>query len=185
MRAKGAQCTAPFCWSPAKMHPLCPQPPTLPPLACAAMISCDGCGDWFHSRCVGLSQSQMRGQRRFTCPICIAIKARSGCACCGLLCLLCCAWCTGKQDRAAAKGPADLSRHVFAHSSLPGQRGSFGMIMRSQAAQCSWSQHLHVCPLPRLLQGNTDPLESCIAKLQRTKRPERDELAALLPDLQV
>jgi hypothetical protein len=23
---------------------------------------------------VGLSQSQMRGQRRFTCPICIAIK---------------------------------------------------------------------------------------------------------------
>jgi hypothetical protein len=34
------------------------------------------------------------------------------------------------------------------------------------------------------MQGNTDPLESCIAKLQRTKRPERDELAALQPELQ-
>jgi hypothetical protein len=38
--------------------------------------------------------------------------------------------------------------------------------------------------MPRL-QGNTDPLEQAVGKLQRTKRPDRADLAALLPELQV
>lgn len=37
---------------------------------------------------------------------------------------------------------------------------------------------------PPFLQGQTEPLESCVAKLQRTKRPGRDELASLLPELE-
>ena len=40
-------------------------------------------------------------------------------------------------------------------------------------------------PAPPCLQGNTDPLEQAVAKLQRTKRPDRADLAALLPELQV
>lgn len=47
-----------------------------------------------------------------------------------------------------------------------------------------------VTPFPRLvlshappLQGNTEPLEAAVAKLQRTKRPEREQLAAMLLEL--
>lgn len=39
-------------------------------------------------------------------------------------------------------------------------------------------------PCPGTRQGHTEALEGCVAKLQRTKRPGRDELAALLPEVE-
>lgn len=73
---------------------------------------------------------------------------------CGRVCAACCAPTTRSHVAAAPSSPASL---------------------HSPAAL----SHLH-CP-PR--QGNTAPLEGAVVKLQRTKRPERAELAALLPEL--
>lgn len=89
-----------------ELYCLC-QRPFDPQMAQAMpMLGCDTCGEWFHARCVGVTQSQMRSLRRFLCPVCLAIK------------------------------------------------------------------------------GHTEALEGCVAKLQRTKRPGRDELAALLPEVE-
>lgn len=96
------------------MHALRAIPKTLPPKPrlllfhlTAAMIACSSCREWFHGRCVGLNQSQMRSQRQYTCPVCTAVK------------------------------------------------------------------------------GSEEQLDRLVEKLQRTRRPQRSELAALLPDLEV
>ena len=38
------------------------------------MISCDLCGEWYHMRCVGVTQSQARTLKKYTCPVCVAVK---------------------------------------------------------------------------------------------------------------
>lgn len=40
----------------------------------AAMISCDSCEEWFHCRCVGVAPSTARTIKKYTCPICQAVK---------------------------------------------------------------------------------------------------------------
>ena len=44
------------------------------PCLLVGMANCDSCGEWFHARCVGLSQAQMRSLKRYVCPVCIAVK---------------------------------------------------------------------------------------------------------------
>ena len=50
---------------------------------------------------------------------------------------------------------------------------------------CNLTLCMCMCLICPCLQGNTDPLEQAVGKLQRTKRPDRADLAALLPELQV
>ena len=50
---------------------------------------------------------------------------------------------------------------------------------------CNLTLCMCICLICACLQGNTDPLEQAVGKLQRTKRPDRADLAALLPELQV
>ena len=39
-----------------------------------AMISCDACSEWYHLRCVGLTQATARTLRRYACPLCAALR---------------------------------------------------------------------------------------------------------------
>jgi hypothetical protein len=39
-----------------------------------AMISCDACAEWYHLRCVGLTQATARTLRRYACPLCAALR---------------------------------------------------------------------------------------------------------------
>lgn len=55
------------------------------PCCPAAMVTCESCKDWFHARCVGVSQTHMRSMRRYTCPICAAVKV-GGCAAAPAVC---------------------------------------------------------------------------------------------------
>jgi len=54
----------------SELYCLCQQPYNVD----TSMISCDLCGEWFHIRCVGLSQTQARSLRKYTCPICAAVR---------------------------------------------------------------------------------------------------------------
>lgn len=36
------------------------------------MVGCDGCGDWFHCRCVNLKEAEVAAIKTFTCPDCLA-----------------------------------------------------------------------------------------------------------------
>lgn len=37
-------------------------------------ISCDACGDWYHLKCVCLTNSQAKNIKRWLCPVCCALK---------------------------------------------------------------------------------------------------------------
>ena len=39
-----------------------------------AMISCDVCEDWYHLRCVGMTQAAAKSMKKYTCPVCLALK---------------------------------------------------------------------------------------------------------------
>lgn len=39
-----------------------------------AMISCDVCEDWYHLRCVGMTQAAAKSMKKYTCPVCMALK---------------------------------------------------------------------------------------------------------------
>uniref|UniRef100_A0A1D2AF40 Uncharacterized protein n=2 Tax=Auxenochlorella protothecoides TaxID=3075 RepID=A0A1D2AF40_AUXPR len=39
-----------------------------------SMIMCDSCGEWFHMRCVGISQTQAKVTKKYTCPVCAAVR---------------------------------------------------------------------------------------------------------------
>lgn len=39
-----------------------------------AMISCDTCTEWYHLKCVSLSQSAAHNLKKYTCPVCSALK---------------------------------------------------------------------------------------------------------------
>jgi len=50
-----------------------------------AMVSCDACGEWWHLRCVGISQSHARSAKVYHCPFCRSLRVRlyrwvQGCA---------------------------------------------------------------------------------------------------------
>lgn len=38
------------------------------------MINCDTCREWYHMKCVGLTQSKARSLRKFHCPVCRAVR---------------------------------------------------------------------------------------------------------------
>ena len=40
----------------------------------AAMVSCDACSEWFHVRCMGLTQASARSLKRWSCPLCAALR---------------------------------------------------------------------------------------------------------------
>lgn len=42
-----------------------------------AMISCDVCEDWYHLRCVGMTQAAAKSMKKYTCPVCQALKGNS------------------------------------------------------------------------------------------------------------
>ena len=42
-----------------------------------AMISCDVCEDWYHLRCVGMTQAAAKSMKKYTCPVCLALKGNS------------------------------------------------------------------------------------------------------------
>ena len=37
-------------------------------------ISCDTCNDWYHLKCVGLNNSQVKTMKRWVCPVCCAVR---------------------------------------------------------------------------------------------------------------
>ena len=39
-----------------------------------AMLCCDSCFDWYHLKCVGLTPSAGKSSKRYTCPVCAALK---------------------------------------------------------------------------------------------------------------
>ena len=39
-----------------------------------SMVQCDTCTDSFHPKCVGLSQAQVKGIKRWVCPFCISLR---------------------------------------------------------------------------------------------------------------
>ena len=41
-----------------------------------AMVSCDACGEWWHLRCVGISQSHARSAKVYHCPFCRSLRVR-------------------------------------------------------------------------------------------------------------
>lgn len=42
-----------------------------------AMISCDVCEDWYHLRCLGMTQAAAKSMKKYTCPVCLALKGNS------------------------------------------------------------------------------------------------------------
>ena len=42
-----------------------------------AMLCCDSCFDWYHLRCVGLTPSAGKSSKRYTCPVCAALKGHN------------------------------------------------------------------------------------------------------------
>ena len=42
-----------------------------------AMISCDVCEDWYHLRCVGVTQFAAKSMKKYTCPVCLALKGNA------------------------------------------------------------------------------------------------------------
>lgn len=38
------------------------------------MVRCDGCDDWLHLKCVGLSNAAAKTLRKYTCPLCASLK---------------------------------------------------------------------------------------------------------------
>lgn len=42
-----------------------------------AMISCDVCEDWYHLRCVGMTQTAAKSMKKYTCPVCVALKGNA------------------------------------------------------------------------------------------------------------
>lgn len=53
-----------------ELYCLCQQPYNVD----TSMISCDLCGEWYHMRCVGVTQTQARSLRKYSCPICAAVR---------------------------------------------------------------------------------------------------------------
>lgn len=39
-----------------------------------AMVSCDSCSEWYHLRCMGLTQGAARSLKRWSCPLCLAAR---------------------------------------------------------------------------------------------------------------
>lgn len=40
----------------------------------AQMIACDACGEWFHFKCVGLTHSAAKQLKKYSCPVCSAVR---------------------------------------------------------------------------------------------------------------
>jgi hypothetical protein len=53
-----------------ELYCLCQQPYNVD----TSMISCDLCGEWYHMRCVGVTQTQARSLRKYSCPICAGVR---------------------------------------------------------------------------------------------------------------
>jgi len=64
--------TVPVRRAQAELFCLCQQPYH----ADTAMVSCDACEEWFHLRCVGLSQAAAKSLRKYTCPVCASLRVR-------------------------------------------------------------------------------------------------------------
>lgn len=39
-----------------------------------AMVGCDACGEWYHLRCMGLTQNAARSLKRWSCPLCYVLR---------------------------------------------------------------------------------------------------------------
>lgn len=42
-----------------------------------AMVSCDVCEDWYHLRCVGVTQTAAKSMKKYVCPVCTALKGNA------------------------------------------------------------------------------------------------------------
>lgn len=42
-----------------------------------AMVSCDVCEDWYHLRCVGITQTAAKSMKKYICPVCTALKGNA------------------------------------------------------------------------------------------------------------
>lgn len=42
-----------------------------------AMVSCDVCEDWYHLRCVGVTQTAAKSMKKYICPVCTALKGNA------------------------------------------------------------------------------------------------------------
>ena len=40
----------------------------------SAMISCDNCEEWYHCSCISISPATARSIKKYTCPLCLAIR---------------------------------------------------------------------------------------------------------------
>lgn len=52
------------------LYCLCQQPYNVD----TAMISCDSCEEWYHLKCMGLTQSATRTIKKYMCPLCDALR---------------------------------------------------------------------------------------------------------------
>lgn len=41
------------------------------------MVSCDVCEDWYHLRCVGITQTAAKSMKKYVCPVCTALKGHA------------------------------------------------------------------------------------------------------------
>eukprot|EP00884_Botryococcus_braunii_P010330 jgi/Botrbrau1/19299/Bobra.0073s0042.1 len=52
------------------LYCLCQQPYNVD----TAMVKCDACTEWFHLKCMGLTQSAARSIKKYNCPLCEALR---------------------------------------------------------------------------------------------------------------
>jgi hypothetical protein len=53
-----------------ELYCLCQQPYNVDTI----MIACDTCGDWYHMKCVGLTQAAAKTLKKYACPTCSAVR---------------------------------------------------------------------------------------------------------------
>ena len=68
--AQGTQQEAEYEEDERDLYCVCQQPYNVD----TAMISCDACEEWFHCRCIGLTQSAARTIKKYLCPLCAALR---------------------------------------------------------------------------------------------------------------
>lgn len=106
-------------------------------------------------RCVGISQTQAKVTKKYTCPVCAAVRVSEGAS--------------GLEE-----SPCVERGCMFA-----------GRATRSSASNHGWGtwevRFLHHELLRRItLQYNGEPLQAALAKLKKTRRPTRAGLGAFL-----
>lgn len=117
------------------------------------MIMCDSCGEWFHMRCVGISQTQAKATKKYLCPVCAAVRV--------------------------SELPSE-GRSGWPAASHLGHRTLLCWGMRAVLPEAPAQRRRLEQPTNGTPQYDGEPLQAALAKLKKTRRPMRAGLGAFL-----